>query len=336
MAVKFDHRATFGDDISKVEHRLRLLFTNRPALNELIRRGLTFGRKLPSEELDGRLNLFDKMELVSERLLEAILSGGESYRTASPPFIWKNLVKSEIVFQIYGEGYPVFATHRINKSLLERHLLDDTFQNLFYDARDLIGRYARSILTVDVKTRRGDLARGTCFIARVGSADYVITCRHNIDPADGIHDPKVADSTGVRLDVGDFRISNSTDVAVCPISGVVDYPVFRFSGGYSVFDNVYTLGYPNIAGAYPILLGHRGEVNGTTETYLEKSPVIIVSNLVAPGISGGPVLTQDGRCIGMTFRWLEHSEGLQLGRFSAALPANAIEAYVQEAFGHRR
>ena len=75
----------------------------------------------------------------------------------------------------------------------------------------------------------------------------------------------------------------------------------------------------------PVLTGHRGEVNAIADLYVQRSPAIIISNLVAPGSSGGPVLTVDGRCVGMTIRWLEgEMEDGEKTRFSAALPALAI------------
>ena len=92
-----------------------------------------------------------------------------------------------------------------------------------------------------------------------------------------------------------------------------------------MFDEVYTLGYPNVPGAMPVLMGHRGEVNAVADLYLQKSPAIIISNLVAPGSSGCPVITADGRCVGMTISWLEgEADGGARTRFSAALPAASI------------
>lgn len=60
---------------------------------------------------------------------------------------------------------------------------------------------------------------------------------------------------------------------------------------------------------------------------MEKDEVLIISNLVAPGSSGGPVLDRAGRCVGMTIQWLEGEyEGAGYSKFSAAMPKSVIVA----------
>ena len=75
-------------------------------------------------------------------------------------------------------------------------------------------------------------------------------------------------------------------------------------------------------------------MNGRANLYVEKCPALIISNLVSPGNSGGPVLTRDGHCVGMTINWLEgeHLEGgkIERMRFAAALPAQLLREAIVE------
>ena len=102
-----------------------------------------------------------------------------------------------------------------------------------------------------------------------------------------------------------------------------------------VFDDVYTLGFPKVPGSQSILLGHRGEVNAITDHYLQRCRLLVISNLVSPGSSGGPVLDRYGRCVGMTVDWLEGEWAGEKARFSAALPAREIMETLREAQASR-
>ena len=95
------------------------------------------------------------------------------------------------------------------------------------------------------------------------------------------------------------------------------------------FDEVFTLGFPKVPGAHPTLVGHRGEVNGRAGIYLDKSPALLISNIVSPGSSGCPGLTREGLCVGMTTRWLEAPDEQGGARFSAALPSDALTAFAR-------
>jgi hypothetical protein len=87
----------------------------------------------------------------------------------------------------------------------------------------------------------------------------------------------------------------------CSESAVPIYPVGR--GG--VLTRTITLGYPRIATTdAPYLLAHGGELNAVVSNYYGEERLII-SNAVAPGNSGGPVLDEAVLCIGMVINAFE-------------------------------
>lgn len=331
--MKIDLPAIFGKDIAVVEERFRLFFNNKPEFLRIVKTGLEFrfGTNR-SDEIQSRVGLLDSTGMISELIIDAMLSGGQSYKAASPPFIWKRLIEHGVLFQSYGDAIPVYANHTINQRLLASHLNDDTFTNLFYPPAQLIKRYARSVLAVDAISAQGDPVRGTGFLVGAKGGIFAVTCKHNVDPSAGLSGVAFTDVNGTAVVVGQAMLSVELDIAVYPASGASNQPVFRLWTEFEVFDEVFTLGYPKVAGAHSLLVGHRGEVNGKAELYLERSPAIIVSNLVAPGNSGGPVLATDGHCVGMTFLWLENQDSSAPSRFSAALPAEPIASFIEATF----
>lgn len=102
------------------------------------------------------------------------------------------------------------------------------------------------------------------------------------------------------------------------------YPV----GVARVLARTITLGYPLIATTdAPYLLAHGGELNAIVRNYKGEESLII-SNLVAPGNSGGPVLDEAGLCVGMVVRALESKHEGGMSTANAALPSSAILEFI--------
>jgi hypothetical protein len=308
--------------IRLTEQRLRLMFDDTQSYETLIERGLNFSN---------RTNVAEKLRLTqsnyfSLELFQSLICGGESYRTGPVNFIWSRLVAARIMIPAFGHMPGAFVDHAIDVPTLLEHLHGETFLNLFAPPSALPERYGNAILAIDVE-RNGTPYRGSGFIAQSSHDAFpkIVTCRHNIDPADGIVVQSVTTASGRTLKTGASIFSDRYDLCILPLADEVQSPVFRFNKMVEMFDEVFTLGYPSLPGAMPVLTGHKGEVNAIADLYVQRSPAIIISNLVAPGSSGGPVLTADGRCAGMTIRWLEgEMEDGEKTRFSAALPASAI------------
>ena len=137
------------------------------------------------------------------------------------------------------------------------------------------------------------------------------------------------------MQLGKIALSDRYDIAVAPLAHDVAGPCFALSDLVEVFDEVFTLGFPMVPRAESVLVGHRGEMNGRAKLYIEQCPALLISNLVSPGSSGGPALTRDGHCVGMTINWLEgewgRQEKLEKMRFSAALPAELVREALHQA-----
>jgi hypothetical protein len=309
------------------EQRLRLMFDDPADYHALIAKGLSFQhRPNPTE----KLNLL-KSGYFSLELFQALICGGSPYEMAPVNYIWQRLVASRIVAPSFGHMPGAFADHSIDTPVLLEHLRGDTFQNLFAPPAALADRYSDALLSIDV-LKEDQPYRGSGFIAKAthNRPSFIVTCRHNLDPNAGIEVQAITTASGLVLVAGEPIFSDLHDLCILPLVEDVAAPAFRFSTSATMFDDVYTLGYPNLPGALPVLMGHRGEVNAIADLYLQKSEAIIISNLVAPGSSGCPVLLSDGWCVGMTISWLEGEvAGGEKTRFSAALPAAAILAFIQ-------
>jgi hypothetical protein len=322
-------RPAIDEAIPIVECRFSMLFSDTPAALELMRAGLKFKG---AKDVEGPLSLFSKMNMFSEELLEAMVSGGESYKPAAVAFIWERLVAARLVRRSFGSNWRAIVDHQLDLFRILGHLRDDTFRNLFSAPAELASRYACALLAVDVTKADGAEARGSGFLIVQDERPWLVTCRHNVDPADGVADVRISDVDGAPVAIGAPILSPDHDIALYRVADLAG-PAFRLTSDLAMFDEVFTLGYPCIPGAQSLVVGHRGEVNGLADLYLQRTPALLISNLVAPGSSGCPVLLKDGHCVGMTMRWLVGQYDSERLRYSAALPASVILDFIKSTVG---
>ncbi len=306
----------------RVEEGFWLMYRDTSAFEARLRSGIKFTGNDPSAE--NKIELTRHLGLFSYELFQAMICGGESYKPVAVRILWDRLCAAGIAMNSVpaGRGIP-FADHQLDQRLLFEHLSDDTFANIFSSAARLPDRYKNAVAAVDV-TSNGTPSRGTGFVVRRLDRQFFVTCGHNVDPAKGVVVDAITSAGGDALKVDEMALSAKYDIAVARLKEQISGPCFVLYDKAEVFDEVFTLGFPYIPCAEPLLLGHRGEVNGRANLYLQKCPALIISNLVSPGSSGGPVLGRDGRCVGLTINWLEGDWDGKEMRFSAALPAGLI------------
>lgn len=319
------------------EARLTRLFTGDDQLESWLRAGLAFG--LPDANAEGRVQLLQKAQLISAATFEALMGAGDSYKPMFVHEIWDALVRARIFIRQFreGRGDAMLADHLIDVHRLLEHLQDGTFANLFYSPHKLHERYSPAVVAIDVKTAQGDLKRGSGFIVKVDdtSSRWIVTCLHNVEPG-AVKVEAFTSGTGRAIEVGEPLLSEGYDVAFFPTrTDIQSTPlVLRDTG--TIFDEVFSLGYPAVPRSESVLLGHRGEINARLNVIVDRHPAIIISNLVSPGSSGGPVLDREGRCVGMSIRWLEGEWDGERARFSAALPATIIRDELSRLRGDAR
>ncbi len=313
------------------EQLFREKVSNQEAFEERVRAGLLFSG--PDPYAENKIKLTRLRGLFSLELFQAMICGGASFRPMYVSILWDRLLAAGVVFKAFAAvtGAP-FVDHHIDEARLSLHLGDDTFLNLFASPARLLDRYRHALAAVDVSIGETQ-SRGTGFVVMHEQQQYFVTCKHNVDPAEGVTTEAITSSSGETLHLGRFELSKSYDIATARLVRSFEGPFFAFSDQVEVFDEVFTLGYPYVPRANSMLLGHRGEMNGKVNLYAEKCSALIISNLVSPGSSGGPVLTRDGHCVGMTIDWLEgewgDTEKLEKMRFSAALPADTLREAVE-------
>jgi Trypsin-like peptidase domain len=323
VKIQFHEDDVYIKQFELVESRFHLLFLEPDEFFRVLGEGARFANIV---HIDEKIALA-RQNFFSLELFEALICGGSSYKTGPINYIWRHLKEAQIFLDSLGSRQGIFVDHTLNIAALKIHLNLDTFQNILRPPSTLASRYRNAIVAVDVRNSDGDNNRGTGFIVAWGGQQFVLTCKHNVDEETGIALQSLTTAAGTVLNHGTPRFFGKVDLCAYTLDQPVDGPVFRLSDMVEMFDDVYTLGYPRVPGAHSDVLGHKGELNGNADMFLDGSSLMIISNLISPGSSGCPVLLSSGLCVGMSIRWLEGrygADGDERARFSAALPSSLL------------
>ncbi len=163
-------------------------------------------------------------------------------------------------------------------------------------------------------TVRSKFSLGTGFIVARGG--YVLTALHTL----GSERPPVGDPYQVMLPSEPGRYFGATvigqnpdlDLAVLRIARDVKSVIQASPKGPAQGQLVWAVGFPNLDAAptLPLMLS-RGDVLAISadlpgsEKVPSRKNLVRCSNVAAPGFSGGPLLDQDGRWVGVTIGILE-------------------------------
>lgn len=142
------------------------------------------------------------MNMFSEELVEAMVSGGESYKPAAVGFIWERLVAARLVRRSFGSNWRAIVDHQLDLIRILGHLRDDTFRNLFSTPTELADCYASALLAVDVTKADGAEARGSGFLVVQDERPWLVICRYNVDSVDGVVDVRISEVDGAPVAIG--------------------------------------------------------------------------------------------------------------------------------------
>lgn len=209
--------------------------------------------------------------------------------------------------------------------------------NVLLGRSHIVEKYSRSIPAIIVR-KNGHERIGTGVLTMRGDRiapfvgeGIIVTAKHNVDPADGIDFVRFGDTDGVTYEArqADWVCHPKRDVAAMPVRVTGPAVPIYAMGRASVLSRTISLGYPTISQtdrAY--LLAHNGELNAIVTSYLDKQKYLLISNTVAPGNSGGPVLDESGLCIGIVVQALEGQYDGGTSKANAAIPASDIQEFL--------
>lgn len=233
----------------------------------------------------------------------------------------------------HGLSFPnAIVRYRWNNQQVKLYKNLHIIDNIILGSTYITQKYRQSVPAIFVR-KGDDQYTGTSFLTanwENPQKKIVVTAKHNVDPDGGVTFFEIKSLHGVSYTPQDLNwtLHPQLDVAYMPVtcSDTVT-PIFLTSRA-SALTRTITLGYPRIATTDgPYLLAHSGELNAIVSSY-DGSQHLIISNIVSPGNSGGPVLDEAGLCIGMVTNSFETRHEGGISTASAAVPSSAMLDFI--------
>lgn len=161
-------------------------------------------------------------------------------------------------------------------------------------------KYEKYIVRIEGALKSNNLIHGTGTGILI-QKDIILTCKHNIDDLDEKHF-----FLGEKeLSVKEYISHESKDISLVILEeNITDIEVFPYFGYPFEMDNIVTLGYPPVQTSTdecPVMVSQKGEINGITHNW-NSSKILVISSMVRPGNSGGPVVSNYGYIVGLVIQ----------------------------------
>lgn len=132
---------------------------------------------------------------------------------------------------------------------------------------------------------------------------HILTCKHNTED---IVDLEIL-YNNEKQEISKIIKHPKEDIAVIVLKTELNQVFFPYFGDPNILDNTVILGYPPIPTTIESsLVSQKGEINTITKNW-NNSEVIILSSIVRPGSSGGPVISENGYVVGMVIQSTNYS-----------------------------
>lgn len=167
-----------------------------------------------------------------------------------------------------------------------------------------------------------------------------VTCRHCIEDMENVKLDGWTPSNAPLLSIWtstDRRVDLAIlEFASDPFPGV---PGFQMKQA-EILDDILTMGYPPIKGFYSVLVAEAaqvagylqattGEVVGNEVAYLDGQPYLLITARVKGGNSGGPVISHEGKVVGIVAQLPAGDSGPDTLGYAAVIPITTLEALLQ-------
>lgn len=203
------------------------------------------------------------------------------------------------------------------------------FLGKYLGIKFIANKISQNLAHITGKTNTNERHAGSGILI---TPQVILTCRHVLD------DMQIDDH--VTINGGEYKIKKhevhpTIDFGVIVIDSPVTPPFCEDIAlrNSTLLESIIIAGFPKIPGKLndcPII--QSGEIAGRIESYLNnKAPLELFTAISRPGNSGGPVMSADGKLLGIVTQSLERKKENIDNRQSvmpcfAAIPANVIFA----------
>lgn len=217
----------------------------------------------------------------------------------------------------------------LNTALLSSYHKSGTLGAASFGHRYLIDQLDKSIAEITIQDEFGDQYTGSGVVVSLTPdlvpSPRILTCKHNLYSPDGEPYQIIAIKIGGEtFDPVNIFVCSRID-ACCVVLDRKGETLALPIGKPHVLLPIITAGFPRIkmTQASPLLF-HSGEINGIVGEQAAGTLEMVISCNVAPGTSGGPVLSEYGEVIGLVHERVETASITGMANYGMAIPVMQI------------
>lgn len=276
-----------------------------------------FNQQSPSFQKENRLAIYesfkDKFNLDLDVLNEIFVKlGWQTHYVIS--LIEENMILLFNTGLIEKTGNTVVLTG-LGKHLYQQEQYQEYIKSIHFKAN--FWKLNNVIITDDEGIGSG------CFIDKT----TIATCRHVIE--DLKQKIKIIDESGKEYTIKNvvYHPNDMYDLAKVTVNEEYTGFTYQFEDSVSIIQKAIVFGYPPIPlTSKPFLVANLGEISSIVDDYHSKAECLILSCITRPGNSGGSVINENGKLIGIMIQNRENKLSLTW-KNSQSIDVNKSIAY---------
>jgi len=200
-----------------------------------------------------------------------------------------------------------------------------------------------SVFAIEVKNSKGDLGIGTGFyfgyLENGIVRSLIITNKHVVENNEVLRVISEFEQEVTYKSI--HKCSKNIDLACIEVDtdsivNVGSESISFYNDDIDTLDDVITIGYPDVPNRERLtLLAHKGQINGLLKVRNSESSYLVISAKTSPGNSGGPVINEMGKIVGIVTESGESvtiydKDSPDFDRFFYAIPTEKIMWFLNE------
>lgn len=214
-----------------------------------------------------------------------------------------------IVKPLFDEKYKLLIKNGLLKNLSGKVILSELGEYLF--SKNIYNEYVKSISFKanfwkqnNIKITDNESIGSGSFISK----NEIVTCLHVIDELN-TENLLIEDESQKSYTIKQIKrpSNDNIDLAIIETKEHFDFFPYEIEETTSLVERVIIFGYPPIPlTTKPFLIANLGEISAEVDNYLDGTDCLILSSITRPGNSGGPVLNEYGKLIGIMSQNRQH------------------------------
>jgi len=252
------------------------------------------------------------------------------------PFVLSELGLETLIISTGIRSWFQGATkvYGLNTALLNIFYVNRALGSASFGMRYLADTLHRSVAEISIQDANDDCFTGSGVVVQSSNfapSGRVPTCKHNLYSKGG----SLYKIQNIRIGTEEFKPVNiltceRIDICVVVLDRIGETRALPY-GQPHVLTPIITAGFPKVRllDSSPLLF-HRGEINGFMGNIDHADREMIISTDVAPGSSGGPVISEFGTILGLVHERVETSHLEGKANYAKAIPSDQIVTEISD------